>query len=230
MDTLKIIPFLALVVILIYVFSTIKGKIPDKKDQVPVPITQTTYTGVRSNDDKPQAELELVSPHGDHRAFSIYADGVLWQDLDQSIPRTREDAGIHLGTPFSEPESTPPIDSDKDGGKWQVSYIIHRYPIDYTTDLGCWIGFRNGVHNGSNGSTSPWLDCGLRLSPCRIGWGTIAPDLLASPNQAGVGISFYLPPQTVSSFWQHIGVGLAYCADYHGGSGWMPYCSLSTRF
>ena len=93
-------------------------------------------------------------------------------------------------------------------------------------DIGAYAGSR--VYNDSGDENG--LDVGVRYSPVRFAYGIIAPDLLFSPRQAGIGVSFYAPTQTVAPFYQHLGIGLGYFADYHGGSGWTPYLSLSTRF
>jgi hypothetical protein len=108
---------------------------------------------------------------------------------------------------------------------WTYKYTIHRYPIDYDADLGAWAGARVGGTDGESG-----LDIGLRFSPVRFLYGSLAPDLLVSPKQAGLGVSLYPPAQTVGYKWQHFGLGLGYVADYDGGHGWIPYLALSTRF
>ncbi len=111
----------------------------------------------------------------------------------------------------------------KDG--WTYNYTVNRYFIDYKTDLGAWAGLR--ASNDTGGETG--IDFGLRYSPVRYVEGIISPDLLVSTHQAGLGISFYAPAQTVPPFLQQIGIGVGYCADYHGGSSWGPYISLSSH-
>lgn len=112
------------------------------------------------------------------------------------------------------------------GNGWKYKYTVHRVPIDYDLDLGGWAGLRVGP----NAQDTHGLDMGIRYSPVRFAYGVISPDLLVSPRQIGLGVSAYPPSQTVNYRWQHLGLGLAYMADYRGGSGWMPYASLSTRF
>lgn len=116
-------------------------------------------------------------------------------------------------------------ESSKSG--WSYKYTVHRYPIDFDHDFGAWAGFRVGKTDTSD---TNGLDMGIRYSPVRFVYGVVSPDLLVSPRQIGVGASAYLPAQTVNHHFQHFGVGVGYMADYHGGSGWMPYLSLSTRF
>lgn len=115
-------------------------------------------------------------------------------------------------------------ESNKDDG-WKYKWVKHRYLTDYDIDVGSWVGFKVE----GNGETSG-IDVGVRYSPVRFAYGVIAPDILISPEQAGVGVSIYPVTQTVSPFFQHTGLGISYLADYDGGSGWVPYLSISTRF
>jgi hypothetical protein len=108
---------------------------------------------------------------------------------------------------------------------WSYKYTVHRYPVDLDHDFGAWGGFRVVPTESESG-----FDVGLRYSPARFVYGTLSPDLLVSPRQAGVGVSVYPPAQSVGYQLQHFGLGLAYMADYRGGDGWVPYFALSTRF
>jgi hypothetical protein len=180
------------------------GRAPDKGTQVAIPVTANDYVGSRNADDKPDGVLEVFSPTGAAWSTSVYDGGLLYQE------RTQRDA--------------------KDG--WTVKYTAKRYFSDYRTDLGAWTGLRVAEDRTHGGTTDSevGVDVGLRYSPVRYAYGVISPDLLISPHQAGLGVSFYAPSQTVSPFWQRLGIGLGYFSDYRSGSGWSPYISLSTRY
>jgi hypothetical protein len=111
----------------------------------------------------------------------------------------------------------------KDG--WSYKYTVNRYFRDYKTDLGAWAGLRAASDTGGESG----IDLGIRYSPVRYFYGVVSPDLLVSTHQAGLGVSFYTPSQTVAPLLQQIGIGVGYCADYHGSSGWTPYISLSSH-
>ena len=207
MQFTKALPVIAILAVLFLVASSVKGRAPEKENQVALTPTADTYLGVRNHDDRPEADIQVTCPHGDHWSLSLYDGGLPYQD------RTQADAN-----------------AAKDRKDWTYKYTVHRYTIDYGTDLGSWLGFRSSRATATQASDTG-LDCGLRLSPVRLVWGVLAPDILWSPNQVGIGASVYAPAQTVAPFWQHVGLGLGYMADYHGGGGsWMPYASLSTRF
>ena len=205
MDTHPSIPVIVLAIFASLIYFGHGSRSPDKGTQVALVPTATTWDGVRSNDDKPEGTLAFKSPSGDAFALSLYAGGVPYQEREQ-------------------------FDANSDASKphWSYTWTVHRYPIDYGLDLGAWAGFR--LERGESEDRSTAFDIGLRLSPVRFGYGIVSPDLLVSPNQAGVGVSIYPLAQSVRQDWQRLGVGIGYVADYHGGSGWCPYLSLSTRF
>ena len=111
----------------------------------------------------------------------------------------------------------------KDG--WTYKYTVKRYASDWRPDPGAWAGIR--AADDTNGESG--IDIGIRYSPVRYFYGVVSPDILVSTHQAGLGISFYTPSQTVHPLLQKFGIGLGYCADYHGSSGWTPYISLSSH-
>ncbi len=199
----------ALILLVLGVFATMvylgsQGRAPDKGTQVPLIATANDYLGTRYDDSKPDGVLEVHSPTGSAWSVSVYDGGLLYEE------RAQRDA--------------------KDG--WTYNYAAKRYLQDFRTDLGAYTGFRVAKDQGGNGGDDAGVgvDVGLRYSPVRYLYGVVSPDLLASPYQLGLGVSFYAPSQTVSPFFQHLGLGLGYCADYHGGTGWFPYFSLSTRY
>jgi hypothetical protein len=203
--TVVIIAFAALI------YTGSKGRAPDKGTQVALTPTESTYLGVRNRDDRPEGTIEATGPNGDSWGLSLYGGGVPYQERGQV--------------------------TGKPG--WTYKYTVHRYPIDIDDDFGAWAGFRvaydgsdagSGGSSGETGGSGSGFDIGLRYSPVRFAYGVIAPDLLVSTRQAGIGVSCYPPSQTVSYKWQKFGLGIAYMAGYDGGSGWVPYASLSTRF
>lgn len=68
------------------------------------------------------------------------------------------------------------------------------------------------------GSAGVHLETGVRVSPCRLAYGSIAPDLVLSDRAAGVGVSLFPPVRWVGEPWNHVGVGAWYLAPL-GGSG-----------
>lgn len=208
MEFLKGLPVIGIILALVLIAYSSKSAGPEKKDQVPLKVTANTYSGIEYDDDKSEADVELTSPHGDKWALSVYDGSMLYEGKLQAAANQAA--------------------ADRGEGKWTYKYIVHRRPIDFNIDLGAWAGFRSSGVAGRSGEAG--FDIGLRLSPVRLGWGMLAPDFLLSPHQAGIGASLYAPTRTVSPFWQHIGIGLGYCVDFDGGSGWVPYAAISTRF
>lgn len=204
-----IIPILVLSTFGILLYLGGKNNTPNKGTQVPLVPTENTWVGTRHHDDKPESDLKITSPNGDSWGLSLYAGGVPYQERSQA-------------------------DANKSGNEekpgWSYKWTVHRYPVDYDTDLGAWAGFRVASGSGDNPEGETGLDIGLRYSPVRFAYGIIAPDLLISPRQAGIGVSAYPPTKTVRYPFNKLGVGLGYLADYDGGSGWTPYLSLSSRF
>lgn len=207
MDSHPSLPVVVLAVFAALIYFGHSGRTPDKGTQVALAPSSTTWEGIRTNDDKPEGTLVVTSPGGDPFSLSLYAGGVPYQE------RAQRDTNEKLTNP------------------WKYDYTIHRYPIDIDLDLGAWAGFRISDNDDDEDSDrSEAFDIGLRVSPVRLAYGVVSPDILVSPSQAGVGVSFYAPSQSVSPLWQHLGVGIGYVADYHGGAGWIPYLSLTTRF
>jgi hypothetical protein len=205
---------------------------PEKEDQVALVPTKATYLGSRHNDDKPEADLTVWSPHGERWDCSIYADGLLYEPKTQGTlkgpPRPDGSGGIE-GSGGGEAAGAPAAGADAgDGGDrhWRYELTVHRYTDDWTTDLGAWGGLRIDPETGAGVP-----DVGVRYSPVRLLDGVLAPDALISPNQAGLGISAYMPSHTITGTWRHLGLGLGYAVGFDGGgAGWVPYVALSTRF
>ena len=65
---------------------------------------------------------------------------------------------------------------------------------------------------GAFASVDDHLRLGIRVSPARLLWGVVAPDVVASESALGVGISLYTPSRSVGT-WSHLGVGVWYLHD-----------------
>lgn len=83
--------------------------------------------------------------------------------------------------------------------------------LDSGFDFGAWAGY------SSNKFDDERIDVGLRISPVRLLYGTIAPDLVAGTECVGLGVSLFPPPRLVGQHWRHLGIGAWYCAPYDGG-------------
>jgi hypothetical protein len=203
-------PFLPIIVLVVFgalIYLGSNNVSSNKGTQEKLKPTDETWTGTRVHDNKPESDLDIISPNGEHFKLSLYAGGVPYQERSQAESNKQ--------------------DNER---RWKYSWEIHRYPIDFETDLGAWAGFRVSTETIDRSKSETGFDIGLRYSPTRLMYGVISPDLLISPRQAGIGVSVYLPAQTVSYPFNKLGIGIGYLADYNGGSGWTPYASFSTRF
>lgn len=214
----------------IILMGLVKPRLPEKNEQTALPPTSATYIGSRYHDDKPEADLTVWSPHGERWDCSIYADGLLYEPKTQGTlaggPR-REGGPEGSGGGQDDGDAAASVDEGDGGDRhWRYELKVHRYTDDWATDVGAWGGFRVDPEAGAGG-----LDIGVRYSPVRFLDGVLAPDVLVSPNQAGIGASVYMPTHTITGTWRHLGLGLGYTASFDGGgAGWVPYVALSTRF
>lgn len=217
---------IALVVCLLYSLGGARDAA--RGEYTRLPVTDNPLSGARYHGNRPDAEITLTPPAGGGAPLRLAVfDGMLFEPNEQRDERAKRAAASPApGTsgPAAKPAGTA------DTGDWHIEYRVNRYALDYSYDLGAWVGFRVKTTSGDNPKGDVGLDAGLRFSPVRLGYGIVSPDLLVSPRQAGVGVSFYPPAATVAPALQHFGVGVGYLADYRGGAGWSPYFSLSTRF
>jgi hypothetical protein len=72
--------------------------------------------------------------------------------------------------------------------------------------------YRSWFDIGGFASVDTKLRLGIRFSPCRLAWDTIAPDLVATESSVGLGVSIY-PPTREVGWWHHIGLGVWYLHD-----------------
>jgi hypothetical protein len=94
-------------------------------------------------------------------------------------------------------------------GHLEVSLVRDYYLAEPNFDLGTWAGYIP--------VDDPDVDhfqVGLRYSPCRFLYGTLAPDLAVSQDALGIGCSFYPPAQFVGPYWRHLGLGVWYVAPF----------------
>jgi hypothetical protein len=77
------------------------------------------------------------------------------------------------------------------------------------------------------------LVVGLRISPARLVYGSIAPDILLAQHYMGLGISCYAPPDIMGRSFSHWGLGLGRfwgVGDTAGNAdAWAVYLSFSTK-
>ena len=107
----------------------------------------------------------------------------------------------------------------------------HYYAIDATRwDVGAVCAYREGGRGTDGGAIAG----GLRVSPVRLLWGTVAPDIVVTEDWAGAGASAYLPRQIVGNAASHFGIGAWYgvpygSSDRDGPAGWCFGLSFSIR-
>lgn len=107
-----------------------------------------------------------------------------------------------------------------------LAYTPDYYLLDATRlDLGVWSGY----NSRSTDSTADRFQTGLRYSPARLLYGTIAPDLVLSGDLVGGGLSVYPPRRLVGDYIEHVGLGAWYAAPFDGGGpGWCFGLTFST--
>ena len=114
-----------------------------------------------------------------------------------------------------------------ESGKWNTKILRDRYMIDPGLDIGTFAG----AYMGGSTEGHDAMAVGIRYSPVRLLYGTLAPDLLATSDAAGVGLSLFPPPDYFGHAWNHVGIGFGRLWDYDGGqSDNIGYLSFSTRF
>jgi hypothetical protein len=119
---------------------------------------------------------------------------------------------------------------DPDGSPIRTIVTPDLYFGKFHYDLGAFAGFRPASRGYPD--LNP-LTAGLRFSPCRLGYDTIAPDLVITNDWAGAGASFYLPEHLAGPDWKHFGLGAWYGYPFRGRSdapgGWAVGASFSIR-
>lgn len=119
---------------------------------------------------------------------------------------------------------------DPKDGSIRVVKTPDWYLIKPQWDIGTFAGYRSA----SSGTESEPFTVGLRLSPVRLFYDVVAPDVVIAPDWAGVGASAFLPRDLVGDDLHHLGFGAWYGFPYAGAShgdrgGWTLGLSLSIR-
>lgn len=135
--------------------------------------------------------------------------------------KAREDAGVNATYIRDRPFFDPAYD----------------FPF---TDWGTFAGLRTGgVDSGGTDDTgtapTSTFDsrfvAGLRVSPFRLCFGTLAPDFLLAPHDVGLGLSAYAPPDIFGARFDHwgIGIGRLFSTSESGRTSNCVYLSFSTK-
>jgi hypothetical protein len=148
------------------------------------------------------------------------AKGERKADYDATF--TSKKTGEHLGISLYDNGRELRI-SDEDAPYWTFSGHRYAYGWDKHWDVGAFIAARPDC--------PPGYDLGIRVSPARVLYGVLAPDLLVGSRSAGVGVSVYAPADLIPRDYGRFGLGLGYLADYSGDrAGVAGYLSVSTHF
>lgn len=120
-------------------------------------------------------------------------------------------------------------ENEKAPSNFKASFTPDYYFFDPELDLGTFGAYRS---NSSDDTSA--FQAGLRYSPARFLWGTVAPDLIVSADVAGAGFSIFPPPKFFGGWWQHLGLGIWYSVPLgddtaEATSDWMYGLSFSTR-
>lgn len=104
-----------------------------------------------------------------------------------------------------------------------------RYFGEWNYDFGTFGAYRRA----STGTSTDAFQVGLRFSPARLAFGTVAPDLVLSKDCVGAGLSVFVPEEYSGQF-AHFGLGAWYTIPLAGTSragrpGWDLGLSFSTQ-
>lgn len=99
----------------------------------------------------------------------------------------------------------------RDAFPWITTYTPSEYVGRWRPDAGGWAAVTAAGRSGLN------TEAGVRVSPCRLFYGSLAPDVVLSDRTAGVGISLFPPTRWVGQPWDHVGVGAWYLVPLGSG-------------
>jgi hypothetical protein len=124
-----------------------------------------------------------------------------------------------------------PTKLDPNTGKSEPIWeVVPSRPVSFVSlgnDFGMYAGF---LTSKSGNQTRTW-DVGIKYSPVRFLFNSVALDMLASDQSLGIGLSFYPAPERYGYFWKHVGVGLGRVYNYSDdGFSNIIYTTISTRF
>lgn len=161
--------------------------------------TKTKF-GVVSKEDQADATLHLVAKK-DIKAGSFLdidiLDGVLSESKEQVVARGQFgiEAEVTRNRDFFDPA-------------WKFPF----------SDFGTFAGYAPDRKSEEGSDIDDGLVLGLRFSPFRTLYGTLAADILVSPNTAGVGVSAWLPSEHFGGVFSHWGVGYGHLWPTDSGS------------
>lgn len=117
----------------------------------------------------------------------------------------------------------------KDENRWEIKYDRKRYFYDPGFDFGTYGGYLSGNKEGTDIED---LDVGIRVSPVRWFYGSTSfPDILASNQGIGIGVSLYPEPIHFGPIFDHIGAGYGMFYTFEDDVRRnLFYVSISTRF
>ena len=169
---------------------------------------------------QPPSSVDGKSPVTTSSSFHLWrSEG----EADGTIS-VRDGSGVVLGRYVLRDDGVFESPEQAAGGPLHVSLTRDYYLGDPGFDLGAWTGYYRGGRNGDA------LQAGLRVSPARFLYGTLAPDLIVSADVIGAGVTVFPPTQLVGSHWRHLGIGAWYVAPFDGGApGWAVGASFSIR-
>lgn len=112
-----------------------------------------------------------------------------------------------------------------ESGALHARLIRDFYLVDPKLDLGTW-----GAYLPHNDPAVDTLQVGLRVSPFRLLYGSVAVDAVISQDTGGAGLSLYPPTKLFGPAWHHVGLGAWYVAPFDGsGPRWSYGLSFSIR-
>jgi hypothetical protein len=151
----------------------------------------------------------LTLPPGTKEVAHHIATGIMREsnDVDETI-KISDEKGIDLGHLFIRDGRMLEPTSPAEPNKFSTERTEYRYLIDLRSDIGVW----SGAFLGS-GETNR-IQYGLRYSPTRLLYGTVAPDLIVGEEAAGLGISVFPATDRCGRFWLHTGLGAWYVIPY----------------
>lgn len=174
----------------------------------------------------PASNMDGKQPVVTRSAFHLVrtageSDGVL--DL-------RDRGGVVLGSYVLRDRQLYETPEQAESGVITAALIRDYYLIDPGFDLGVWGGWSQAGSDSDDDDDISRFQAGFRFSPARLLYGTVAPDLVASADVGGAGLTFYPPTHLVGQHWRHLGVGAWYVAPFDGSDpGWAFGISFSTR-
>jgi hypothetical protein len=102
------------------------------------------------------------------------------------------------------------------------------YLLRFGLDAGAWgAGY---LGSSSEDGDTRRIQYGVRFSPVRLLYGTVAADVVAGEESAGIGVSVYPITDRCGRFWEHTGLGAWYLVPYdrRDRPAWALGLSIST--